>query len=443
LAQAPGPADELRILRDIVRLDSKDEAAAARMRALSAAAASAATPSRASDDDDEPEISVSAGQQEPRRPAPTDAATTSRMPLEQFHQFVREQSLLRTRPPPTSPGPAAPAPRSTAPLAGTGRPAMSPSQVTQPNAEMAAAAAEEMALTSGTLKEELDEVDFFLQQKMFDEAQKLLKSLLSRYPHSKTVLAKQQEVASQAVVDDVVIDVDVDEVREVDSEPTARLDSQAMSVVTDEGPTDKMAPVAKPAAAVPPAPPGRVPPLPPRVPAPPPPAPALVMPSGRSLKAPATPGLPAGSQAAARGSVPILQGPPEKAATTSEASGAFRLGVSYRNRGQYAQAVSEFKKAVADPKRAARAALMLGLCYRDQNQLKEAIEAFRDGLQMPGGSEPDVCELHYQLGRTYEQLGEREHAAAAYHQAMKPAGRFKDADARLASLQGKSSRSLK
>jgi tetratricopeptide (TPR) repeat protein len=172
------------------------------------------------------------------------------------------------------------------------------------------------------------------------------------------------------------------------------------------------------------------------------------MPSGRSLPGPS----PSGSSLPASGvSLPgaasgrSLSGPSqtEKTAAAADASGAFRLGVSYRNRGQYAQAVTEFQKALADQKRAARAALMLGLCYRDQNQLKEAIEAFKEGVHMPGISDPDLGELHYQLGRSYEQLGDIGEAIHFYQQALKPNGRFKDADSRIAALQGKVSRSLK
>lgn len=434
LSQPTGPAEELRLLRELVRIDPRDEAAAARLRTLSAAAASAGE-----GDDDEPEISVSSSAAEEgghRRVVPSDADTTSRMPLSQFNQFVQNQSLLRTIPPPT-------AASSTAATAG---PAPSPSQSTQPNAEAVAAAAEEMALTSGTLKEELDEVDFFLQQKMYEEAQQLLKSLLTRYPHSKTVLAKQKEVANQAVVDDVVIDVDIDDVRELDSESTARLQLGAVAAAEqaaqgkDKGPPKPAPPLPQARRGLPPPTPASSPsvPIAPRGPSSLSTTMPLHMPSGRSIPPASGVSLPPSGR-----SLPGTPSLLEKTAAAADASGAFRLGVSYRNRGQYAQAVTEFQKALADQKRSARAALMLGLCYRDQNQLKEAIEAFKEGVHMPGISEPDLGELHYQLGRSYEQLGDTGEAIHFYQQALKPSGRFKDADSRIAALQGKSGRSMR
>jgi tetratricopeptide (TPR) repeat protein len=405
LGQAMATYEQTRYLREIVRMDAQDESAASRLRSLVG---------QDDDSDDEPEITVSRGS-EASGPAkvtpPTDITSTTRMPLTEFSKFAQNQQLTRTMPPPTGYSPAV-------------QSAPSPSQSTAPNHDAVAAAAEEMALTSGTLKEELDEVEFFLQQKMKDEARQLLNSLAARYPHSKTVQAKFAELQGGSNPD-VVTDAEIEEVAdvaEIEAEPSGRH-------------------VATP---------------PPRPVAPPPspmlrkslPPPPLV--SARSLPIPATGvvapsmgSLSGGHSLSSRSLPPQPPSRTEKTAASSEASGAFRLGISYRNRGQYAQAVTEFQKAMQDNKRAARAALMLGLCHRDQNQVKEAIEAFKEGIHMPGISEPDLCELHYQLGRSYEQLGDVKEATHFYQQSQKPSGRFKDADARLQALASKSSRSLK
>lgn len=124
-----------------------------------------------------------------------------------------------------------------------------------------------------------------------------------------------------------------------------------------------------------------------------------------------------------------------KTLASSEASGAFRLGVSYRNRGQYEQAITEFEKAMGDSKRGARAALMSGLCYRDQNRIKEAIEAFKLGIHMPDANENDLNEIYYQLGRSYELLHDAKEAIHFFQSAMRKDGRFRDSAERIASLQ--------
>ena len=140
---------------------------------------------------------------------------------------------------------------------------------------------------------------------------------------------------------------------------------------------------------------------------------------------------------------PAPSGTSDKGMTSSEASGAFRLGVSFRNQGKYAQAIAEFQKAMSDHKKAPRAALMLGLCHRDQGQIKEAIEVFKEGIHLPGIADADLSELHYQLGRSYEMLGDAKEATYFFTQAQRPTGKFKDAAERVAALQAKSARSLR
>jgi tetratricopeptide (TPR) repeat protein len=371
LNQATSQEDEIRYLRDIVRLDNKDEAASSRL--LHITGQHRITPRRIqSDDPDEPDIEMSADYEDdpPTSQAavavPMDAAETARMSLQQFQQFVRSSAARRTE--------------------------SEHSQKTP--VQLDTAAAEELALTAGTLKEELDEVDFYLQQKNYVAAREQLQGLLNRYPHSRTVQAKLQEVNAEATAGDVVIDVEVDEVPEAPPPPSrASLSSTR----------------------------------------PPPPRPSAnsLPASGRSLPA------------SGRSLPPLPPSNSEKTAASSEASGAFRLGVSYRNQGKYAQAIAEFQKAMSDHKKAPRAALMLGLCHRDQGQVKEAVEVFKEGIHLPGIADADLSELHYQLGRSYEMLGDAKEATYFYTQAQRPTGKFKDSAERIVALQAKSTRSLR
>lgn len=372
LNQATSQDDEIRFLRDIVRLDNKDEAASSRL--LNITGQHRIAPRRIqSDDPDEPDIEMSADYEDDQPTAqavavPMDAAETSRMSLQQFQQFVRSSAARRTE--------------------------SEHSQKTP--VQLDTAAAEELALTAGTLKEELDEVDFYLQQKNYVAAREQLQGLLNRYPHSRTVQAKLQEVNAEATAGDVVIDVEVDEVPEVrDAPPPSRA-----SLSTTRPPPPRPSATSLPA-------------------------------SGRSLPA------------SGRSLPPLPPSNSEKTAASSEASGAFRLGVSYRNQGKYAQAIAEFQKAMSDHKKAPRAALMLGLCHRDQGQIKEAVEVFKEGIHLPGIADTDLSELHYQLGRSYEMLGDAKEATYFYTQAQRPTGKFKDSAERIVALQAKSTRSLR
>jgi hypothetical protein len=158
---------------------------------------------------------------------------------------------------------------------------------------------------------------------------------------------------------------------------------------------------------------------------------------------PGTPGSGTPSSTSMRSSQRSLPPPPPrpsrqmKTVASSDASGAFRVGVSLRNRGQYEQAIGEFEKAMGDAKRGARAALMSGLCYRDQNRTRDAIEAFKLGIHMPDVSDPDRNELYYQLGRSYELLNDVKEAIYFYQSAQRKEGRFRDCADRITALQAK------
>lgn len=66
---------------------------------------------------------------------------------------------------------------------------------------------------SGTLREELAEVEFFLQQRMLEDAKRLLRSLASRYPHSQTVQNKLAELGgSTSSSDENLIELEPEEI---------------------------------------------------------------------------------------------------------------------------------------------------------------------------------------------------------------------------------------
>ncbi len=50
----------------------------------------------------------------------------------------------------------------------------------------------------GSLEDDLDEADFFIQQNMFDEAREILNGLLGRYPNHPLVTAKLNDMEAVA-----------------------------------------------------------------------------------------------------------------------------------------------------------------------------------------------------------------------------------------------------
>ncbi len=433
LSQCSLPHEEVYYLREILRLDAQDQEAERRLKVITGMHRVNANAALAADDFDEPEISVTTTEEELRKslaPASTTSsmATTSEVPIAEFRKYVEQMNA------PSSPQMAQP----TRPLAVNSAadvhvaidlteasdevPQIMPSADTNPNAAAIEAAAEELALTSGTLKEELDEVDFCLQQKMYADARRLLKALAGRYPHSKTVAAKLLQLENPRA--EVVIDVDMADVHEelILSGSTGFASADSASAASRSRPPGMTARSPSSASA-----PNR----------------GAGLSSQRSQPgefAPSSSASNPSTRSLRPGQRSLPPPPPRpsrqmKTLGSADASGAFRLGVSHRNRGQYEQAIIEFEKALCDTKRGARAALMTGLCYRDQNRIKEAIESFKLGIHMPGISDNDLGELNYQLGRSFEMLFDAKEAIHFYQSAMRRDGRFRDAAERIAALQ--------
>lgn len=541
LGQCSDVQEEVRYLREILRLDDRDQAA---QRRLTVITGTHRIDLSMVDEPDEPEISLGEGEDDAARRgwtaadrdtsevpladyreineskrsqpertdgwAENDAASTSEVPVADFKQYVdksKPDALLD----PSRSGEVrkvnVPRARGEKSVPDSAVPVEMGAQPTRPNPVEIEAAAEQIALTSGTLKDELAEVDFFLQQRSFEDAQRQLSKLLTRYPHSKSVQARQtrlHELQSQgSISDEVVIDVDMDDVREeviLSPSQQSMPPEFASSLSPASGPVTT-APSTASAVRGPAAPAGDVrrtipPPtadirrtIPPptadiRRTIPPPVAdvrrtmpPPLgdvrrtIPPPLGDVRRTTTPPtgelrrtLPpefasqtsppsATSVRASQRSLPpppprpsrimkAIQLPAEgesdgvpKPVSPSESSGAFRLAVSLRNRGQYEQAIAEFEKCLGDERRAARATLMIGLCHRDQNRVRDAVEAFKLGIHMPGVGDGDLAELNYQLGRSYELLNDAREAVYFYQAAMKRDGRFRDAADRIAVLQ--------
>jgi tetratricopeptide (TPR) repeat protein len=69
-----------------------------------------------------------------------------------------------------------------------------PAEITRPNAVQGQALSEAVALSEGTLKEQLGEIDVCLQKLRYAEARRLLQTLARRHPHSKRVQARLLEL---------------------------------------------------------------------------------------------------------------------------------------------------------------------------------------------------------------------------------------------------------
>jgi tetratricopeptide (TPR) repeat protein len=116
----------------------------------------------------------------------------------------------------------------------------------------------------------------------------------------------------------------------------------------------------------------------------------------------------------------------------------YNLGIAYKEMGLLEDAVREFDLARAAPKRAIGALTMKGICQLELNQTDLALASFLAGLNTEGVSPEEAMALRYEIGLAYESMGRFGEACKFFEKvlAMDPA--FRDVGARLQAVQSRS-----
>jgi tetratricopeptide (TPR) repeat protein len=398
LSPCPNPQEEIRFLRYILRLGGKNPAAEQRLANILTRQAA---------------LSVGASSDEAvlTRPSVDKAGGALRAHLGR-HRPPTDRMLTRDLTPMLSREPVPDA-----------QPA--PSAITRPSTDEIEAVAEEIALSSGGLKEQLQEVDGFLQRLRYAEALARLRALSVRYPHSKRVrdrLHQLEQALSQVHIDDEPTPRYTDkkagspDIHTATTVPHWAFDSLVKKpVLPPEGATKL--PVRQLTIEVDPADIKEERALPPPAPQP------------RSAPMPIPPQAITPPPAAKSGS---LQRPP----IVSDAERAIRTGTTMRSFGQHKQAIQVFEKVLDDSTHGAVAALMIGLCYRDLSRHREALAAFMRGVNMRDVNDSVLSELFYELGYTHELMSSPAEAILFYELSLGKAGSYRDAEERIATLHG-------
>lgn len=226
---------------------------------------------------------------------------------------------------------------------------------------------------SGNLEDELDEVDFYIAQGLYDDARETLQNMLARNPDHPLLITKMQDIDS---VYGVAEPTKATELPDIGFEELDDLDELALDVLD---------PVASP-------------------------------PARTNDARPAV----------------MLENPVDD----EDADTHFDLGLAYKEMGLYDEAIKAFKKVADSPGREVQCRMMIGLCLREQGSLTDAISQFKVGLHAPEILEAEQLSLYYEIGYTYEMLRDAKEALYFYQIVIKRDPQYRDVPQRMHALSG-------
>lgn len=124
----------------------------------------------------------------------------------------------------------------------------------------------------------------------------------------------------------------------------------------------------------------------------------------------------------------------EKPVDEGDAETHYDLGLAYKEMGLHDEAIKAFEKAAHAPGREVSCRMMIGLILRDQGMMTEAIQQMKQGLHAEP-TERERQSLYYELGVTYEMLGDAGEAIYYFEMVLKRDPNFADAGSRVNQLR--------
>lgn len=98
----------------------------------------------------------------------------------------------------------------------------------------------------------------------------------------------------------------------------------------------------------------------------------------------------------------------------SETSYKFQYGILLEKRGKRDEAIGMFQLAVNDPVYRNKSLNMMGLCFQQKKMFDLAVTQFQKALEKNTDLNEDTKEIIYNLGTTYEEMGNHEKAHAEF-----------------------------
>ncbi|MDJ0761381.1 MAG: tetratricopeptide repeat protein [Myxococcota bacterium] len=114
----------------------------------------------------------------------------------------------------------------------------------------------------------------------------------------------------------------------------------------------------------------------------------------------------------------------------------YDLGLAYKEMGLFDNAIAEFEKAAGDPAKIGLVKTMIGICYNNLEKRDDAVKAFEEGLQSQHLDEQQELGLLYELGVTFQMMRRNEEAMACFEKIAAIDPNFADIGGRIAALSG-------
>jgi tetratricopeptide (TPR) repeat protein len=126
----------------------------------------------------------------------------------------------------------------------------------------------------------------------------------------------------------------------------------------------------------------------------------------------------------------------ERPVDEGDAETHYDLGLAYKEMGLYDEAIKAFEKVLRSPNREVQCRVMLGMCQREMGNPSEAINHFKQGLHCDP-SERERLSLYYEIGMTYEAIGDEGEALYYFEAVIKRDPSFADAIHRADALRAR------
>lgn len=117
----------------------------------------------------------------------------------------------------------------------------------------------------------------------------------------------------------------------------------------------------------------------------------------------------------------------------------YNLGIAYKEMGLIDEAIGEFQVASKDPKRTVECCSMLGLCFLEKGMPQLAIKWYNKGLEVPEITEDEHTGLLYELANAHVEVGDTTQAHKTFVEIYGVNSNYRDVAERIKQLENVSS----